>query len=115
MRVFRFDSIGLFCRSCLKRPGVSIYLSIYLAAGLVNLTCISGSSGPLSEAVVLSTSARREGVRVIRVTLISAKEGTNRRGSVTTPSGKMARGTPAKSGVSSSATKSTKHEGVRLR
>lgn len=89
----------------------------YLAASpcVVDLTCKSGSSGPGSDAVVLSASARREGVSVIRVTLASAKAGTNRRGSAATPSGKMARGTPAKSGVSSSATKSTKHEGVRLR
>ena len=50
----------------------------------------------------------------MRVTLASTKAGTSSSGSACAPSGTRNSGTPAKSGQNTSATKSTKHEGVRL-
>lgn len=78
------------------------------------LTCKSGSNVSVSELVVLSIDASSDGVKVIRVALASAKAGVSSSGSACAPGVGRNKGTPAKSGQNTSATKSTKHEGVRL-
>lgn len=78
------------------------------------LTCKSGSNVSVSELVVLSIDASSDGVKVIRVALASAKAGASSSGSACAPGVGRNKGTPAKSGQNTSATKSTKHEGVRL-
>lgn len=80
-----------------------------------HLTCRSGRRGPAQEVAVLSIDASRDGVRVILVALASAKAGTSRKGSVATPGAGKNSGIPAISGENTSATKSTKKDGVRLR
>lgn len=78
------------------------------------LTCKCGSKGIGSVSAVLSKDESRDGVRVIRDTLASDKIGTSRRGSATASAPGRNNGIPAKRGENTSATKSTKHDGVRL-
>lgn len=81
----------------------------------IQLTRKYGRRGPGREGAVLKRDASRDGVSVTRVTLASAKAGTSRSGSAAAPRGGRKRGTPARRGENTSATKSTKQEGVRLR
>lgn len=82
---------------------------------VVNLTRNDGNRSPGRADAVLKREESRDGVSVMRVTLASAKKGTSRSGSAAAPRGGRKRGTPARRGENTSATKSTKQEGVRLR
>lgn len=82
------------------------------ATCICTLTCKSGSKGSASH--VLNNDASSDGVSVIRVALDSAKTGASSRGSACALWGGRNIGTPARSGLNVSATKSTKQEGVRL-
>lgn len=78
------------------------------------LTCKSGRRGFGSTSAVRSNDERRDGVKVIRDTLASARIGASRSGSAATPGPGRNKPTPARRGVKTSATKSTKYGGVRL-
>lgn len=81
---------------------------------MAELTCRLGRSGLDDDPPVFRIDDSREGVKVTRVAPLSASAGTSLSGSATMSWGTRKMGIPASRGEKTSATKSTKQEGVRL-